>query len=330
MLYWGGNLASGNVISGNSLFNVSVQGTQVPAVGGEVSGNYIGTNAQGNIDPAITALQGEGVRISSNTSENLIGGEAGNVIAGNRGAGISVRTWIITQLGITANPTKNAILGNQIYANGAGGPLNGSFGLGIDLYRATVDTIGGLPADIQADSYIDLGVNANDAGDNDAGPNDYINFPVLYSAVHSGDQLLINFDLDSAGSPEDQYRVEFFSNDQADPSGYGEGQNFLGSATVSNGSNQQTEIALPADLSISGKSISATATAVDSNASFGYGATSEFSKTILGAEQNQAKTGSNLADTGTNRVVILVASLIMIMGTTVVIVRQAFAKFRFN
>lgn len=69
----GGSVANRNVISGNSIFNVSVQGLEFPSAGSEVSGNYIGTNASGDIDPAITALQGEGVRISANTSENIIG-----------------------------------------------------------------------------------------------------------------------------------------------------------------------------------------------------------------------------------------------------------------
>lgn len=291
----GGGEGNRNVISGNSVFNVSVQGTLTPVSGAEVSGNYIGTNALGDIDPAITALQGEGLRISANTSENIIGGEFGNTIAGNRGAGVSVRSFTVTQFGISFAPTKSAILGNQIYGNEPGGPLTGSPGLGIDHYQATVETVS-LPLDLQADSYVDLGLNTNDPTDPDTGPNNYINFPVLNSIVQDGTTATINYNLDAADSPSNEYRVEFFANDQADPSGYGEGQTFLGAITATNGTNKQASLSLPTGLNLAGKSISATTTAIDSTTASGFGATSEFSQVKLaGVAQAQP---SSLAGTG--------------------------------
>ena len=57
---------------------------------------------------------------------------------------------------------------------------------------------------------------------------------VLTSATQTGTNAEINFNLDAADGENDQYRVEFFSNDTPDPSGYGEGQTFLGSTTVTN------------------------------------------------------------------------------------------------
>lgn len=320
----GGSVANRNVISGNSLFNVSIQGLQTASSGARVSGNYIGTNASGDIDSAITAVQGEGVRVSGDTTGNLIGGEVGNVIAGNRGAGVSVRSLTITQFGVTANPTKNAILGNQIYGNQSGGPLTGASGLGIDLYKATVNTLS-FPADLGADSYVGLGVNANDIGDPDAGPNGYINFPVLNSVVQSGTQATVNFSLDAADSPTSQYRVEFFANDAADASGHGEGQAYLGSTTISNGNNQQTSISLPNSINLTGKSISATTTAIDATTGSGYGATSEFSMSIK-ATGTATISNSNLANTGQNRTALIISAITLATVAGLVIIKQRFRK----
>lgn len=315
----GGSVAKRNVISGNTIFNISVQGGQVPASGAEVSGNYIGTNAAGDIDPAITSLQGEGVRISGNTSENLIGGEDGNIIAGNRGAGVSVRSWSITQFGVTATPTKSAILGNQIFENEAGGLLTGSPGLGIDLYRATVATVGGFPVDLQADSYVGLGVNANDASDSDTGPNNYINFPVLNSVKQDGGEATINYSLDAADSPTNQYRIEFFGNDEADPSGYGEGQTFLGAITSENGNSQQTSLALPSGYSLEGKYVSATTTAIDSSTDSGFGSTSEFSRVVQLEDETE---GESLASTGQSTTLIFIAALSAATLGSAVLIRR--------
>ncbi len=315
----GGSVAKRNVISGNTIFNISVQGGQVPSSGAEVSGNYIGTNSAGDIDPTITSLQGEGVRISANTSENMIGGEIGNVIAGNRGAGVSVRSWTIAQFGFTATPTKSAILGNQIYGNDAGGPLTGASGLGIDLYRATVATVGGFPVDLQADSYVGLGVNANDASDSDTGPNNYINFPVLNSLAQRDDQVTINYSLDAADSPTDEYRIEFFGNDEADPSGYGEGQTFLGAITSNNGNNQQTSFTLPSGYSLEGKYVSATTTAIDSSTDSGFGSTSEFSRVVQLEDETE---GESLASTGQSTTLIFIAALSAATLGSAVLIRR--------
>ncbi len=83
-----------NVISGNSLFGVSIDGSagtgQGPTRGNVIEGNYIGTDASG-----LTALPNQyGVNIQRGALENVVGdgdgeGEA-NVIAGNS-VGIIIR-----------------------------------------------------------------------------------------------------------------------------------------------------------------------------------------------------------------------------------------------
>jgi hypothetical protein len=89
----GSEPGSGNVISGNSLFGVSINGSVGtglrPTRGNVLEGNYIGTSPAGT-----TALPNEyGVNLQSGAQENVIGGEdsrKANVIAGNN-VGIVIR-----------------------------------------------------------------------------------------------------------------------------------------------------------------------------------------------------------------------------------------------
>src|SRR5262249_52608602 len=106
----------------------------------------------------------------------------------------------------TSAGTGNAILGNVIIANK---------GLGIDLG--------------------DDGVTLNDPDDSDTGPNNLQNFPEL-SDVHSISGITtISGKL--TGPSNTTFRVDLFLNDAADPSGYGQGQTFLGSRSVTIGDN---------------------------------------------------------------------------------------------
>lgn len=308
----GGDSAGRNVVSGNTVFNISVQGLQFATTGSVISGNYVGTDAEGEIKSDVTNAQGEGIRVSGNISDVVVGGAgngSGNLVAGNRGVGIAVRQLTITSFSVTAVPANISILGNVVYGNVTGGPIIGAQGLGIDVYEATVNNLAGLPADINADSYIELGPTVNDAGDADTGPNDYINFPILGDVTQSGSKLDIGFELDAIGSPSDQYRVEFFANDEADPSGHGEGQTYLGFTDVDNGTNKTASITLPAGTNLTGKVLSATTTAINSGTNSGFGSTSEFSLAsdidVLpvipdNTKDNENTASGTLSNTGTN------------------------------
>lgn len=335
----GGSENARNVISGNTVFNVSVQGILAPSIGGEISGNYIGTNANGDIDPAITNVQGEGIRVSANTSQVVIGGTAGNRIAGNRGSGVAVRSFTVTTYSLTTTPSKISVIGNQIYGNTTGGPIPSADGLGIDIYTATIADIFSQPtfADYQAESYTQLGPTPNDPTDTDTGPNNYINFPVINSVDQNNLNLSVNFNLDALDSPTNQYRVEFFANDVADPSGYGEGQTYLGYTTVSPGNNQIANLSLPAGTNLTGKVLSATTTAIDNTTTSGFGSTSEFSlassitisslptnnntdNSNTNTTNNQNQTKDNLANTGDNKTLpLIILSGVMIVVTIALI-----------
>lgn len=162
----------------------------------------------------------------------------GNEIAGHRLAGIQVGNTF----------TDARISGNSIHDNA---------GLGIDL----------IPPSFQT------GVTPNDPLDADAGGNGLQNFPVLQSAVWAGNGVRVSGVLDSA--PFSVYEVQVFASPAADPSGYGEGQLYLGRTTVTTDAAGHAAIrfrtgrAAPA-----GWFVSATATLEP------IGATSEFSACV--------------------------------------------------
>jgi CSLREA domain-containing protein len=281
-----------NVISGNGSFgpfpdnisNVLIQG------------NIIGPDWQGN--PIAGASQQGGIGlppIAGPIYNTLIGGvspSAGNHIAYNQGPGIAV-------LNVAFNGTPLfttydvAILGNSIHDNT---PTGASFlsasGLGIEHMLADVGTV----------TFTNLGPNLNDSTDSDTGPNNYMNFPVINSATQTGTNLTVNFDLDAADSTNGEYRVEFFANDVTDPSGYGEGQTYLGATTVANGLAQEASITLANGMDLTGRSITATTTAISNITTSGYGSTSEFSGpiTALVTATSTGFTSDQLASTGDN------------------------------
>jgi CSLREA domain-containing protein len=193
---------AGNVIGANGQEGIWIING---ATGTVVQGNWIGTDKTGTINLGNAV---GGIRIGNffnPANGNLIGGTApgaGNVIAFNTQVGVGV------DQNANGPSVNNAILGNSIYAN---------TGLGIDL-----DDSHSTPAS--------AGVTANDANDADTGGNNRQNFPVLTSASTNGSQITIGGALTTTAST--QFRLEFFANVTADPSGYGEGQRYLGAYTV--------------------------------------------------------------------------------------------------
>ena len=170
----------------------------VYASGNLVEGNFIGTDVTGTQD-----LGNGGHGVYAQVSNNTIGGTArgaGNTIAYNKLAGVAVVD------GPFGPATGVAILSNAIYANQ---------GLGIDLN--------------------DDGVTPNHPGGPIYGPNNYQNYPVLTSATSSGGKIVIAGTLNSAASTS--YVIQFFANVTADPSGYGQGQTYLGQITVTTDAN---------------------------------------------------------------------------------------------
>ena len=167
-----------------------------------IQGNYIGTQASGT--GAIPNGQ-HGIHLDTNSSRNMIGGTAsgaGNLIASNTGGGIAIGG---------SDSVSNTILSNSIADNAW---------LGLDL---------GMD-----------GVTANDADDADTGPNNLLNFPVIYSVTISGGNVTI------IGEARPGATVEFFEA-AADPTGYGEGQTFVGSAVEGSASDSNETVGMVDD-----------------------------------------------------------------------------------
>jgi hypothetical protein len=252
-----------NVISGNTN-----DGIDAWTGGNLVQGNYIGSNAAGS---AALANNNYGVYLPS--ANNTIGGTtpaARNVISGNGFTGIGIygsgTSGNIVQgnyLGADAtgsqalpNSYDGVLLFGQASNNLIGGTAAGAgntivFNLG---YGAEVDSGAGNAIEanvIYSNGQLGLRLNqASDANNNQAAP-------VLSSAVASGGSTTIQGTLHSTANGT--FRVELFANTVPDPSGFGEGETFLGSTTLTTDASGNGVFTFVSG-SLTGKSITATAT----------------------------------------------------------------------
>jgi len=196
----GGNVISGN--AGDGVLLNGASGTDLAPAANLIQGNRIGTTALG----AALPNRGHGVELTGPYSEaNQIGGAepgAGNWIAYNLGDGVLLRQESTFGTFFIGNP----IRANSIYENQ---------GLGINL-----QPVGESPST----------VTPNDFQDPDPGPNRLQNFPVLTGAVVQPGLTTLTGTLNS--TPNSPFALDFFRSPAPDPSGYGEGQQYLGSATV--------------------------------------------------------------------------------------------------
>ena len=298
--------ADRNIISGNlGRANVSILGFGGAAENNTIQGNYIGTATNGSYDPSIQ--QGFGVSVAANSNSNVVGGSsqgAGNIIAGNKGAGVLVNSVTTPEPdSVTLTPVNNAILGNSILSNQSAVVDSLDYpGLGIDLAGTVLDE------NYQVASGINVGPTPNDEADPDTGSNIYMNFPVLNSAVQNGTKVTMNLSLDAEGTTDagGLYRVELFANDSADPSGYGEGQTYLGYAMMANGENQEIDFTIPAGINLTGKALSATTTSLNSEITSGFGSSSELSLVTTNIKVIEQPSG--LAITGQNLILFILAT----------------------
>ncbi|RMD86334.1 MAG: T9SS C-terminal target domain-containing protein [Calditrichaeota bacterium] len=130
-LIGGTEIGSGNVISGNDSLGVKISGR--PATGNLVQGNLIGTDVTGTIKIG----NGRHGILLENAPNNLIGGTvtgAGNIISGNRIAGVVISKPL---------STGNLIQGNFIGTDSTGTVAVGNGMDGVAIVAASENTIGG-------------------------------------------------------------------------------------------------------------------------------------------------------------------------------------------
>ena len=214
----------GNVVSGNGrafdnrqgpgievFHNTIVQGN---LVGTDITGmvalhnhGYWGIDTEGNNNTiGGTSSEGIYVRLNGNTiggtsSEGIYVRLNGNTIGGTEPGAGNVIAYNLRGVYVTEQ-SGHAILGNSIFANTE---------LGIDLTPA--------------------GIAPNDLGDADAGVNNLQNFPEIATAVRTfGGVTQISGSLNTTA--DTTTTIEFFSNAICHVSGHGEGEVFLGRASV--------------------------------------------------------------------------------------------------
>jgi hypothetical protein len=271
-----------NIISGNQGPGISLGGT---VSGHLVQGNFIGTDVTGTV--AVGNVS-DGVLIVFGSANNTIGGTAPgarNVISGNGANGVRSdyhpNTMQGNFIGTQANGVNalgnglNGVLINFFNDNAVGGSASGAGntiafngGAGV-LVLGTTSPVSSNAVFANAGLGIDLagdGVTPNDPCDGDAGSNNRQNTPVITSASSAGDSTTIEGTLDS--TPNTTFTIEFFSNAACDLSGFGEGETFIGSSTVTTDGSCQASFAVTLPIAIpSGSFITATTTDPNGNTS---------------------------------------------------------------
>ena len=227
----GSNLISGNILAG-VVFHNSVEDLVEGMADVQLLSNRIGTDASG---AAPLPNEGTGVEHRRIFSDALV---QSNRIAYNGSHGF----WAF-------QPTTSAIriAENDIFSNGgAGVSIRGTRAKGIALSENRIHDNAGLGIDLDYILTVD-GVTPNDPGDADTGPNDLQNFPVLTKISEARVQVTLD------STPDKTFNIELFASDQCDPSGHGEGEEFLTSFSLTTGASR--EVSVPV-----GKVITATAT----------------------------------------------------------------------
>jgi hypothetical protein len=263
-----------NVISGNTN-----EGIAITSSSNLVLGNYVGTDATGAQPLA------NGIGVSIGGSGNTVGGTAaaaGNLISGNTTYGV-----LISGTGAIFNRIQANLIGTD--ATGTAALANG---YGVFINEASHNTIGGTMVAagnriafnnndgvlvqfgtgnaIRANSIFanaGLGIRLRNGGNHDQPA------PVVTSASSAGGFLKFQGTLTAA--PLTTYTLEFFASATADPSGFGQGERFLGFITVTTDANGNATFAagFASDV-LPGEFLSATATDPDNN-------TSAFSQDVL-------------------------------------------------
>ena len=166
------------------------------SIGSGASGNIVQGNLIGTSQDGTGSLGngGDGVRISDNAQNNQVGG-VGNGEANVIAYNSGNGVTVVGDLS-----TGNIIRGNALRDNN---------GLGIDLG--------------------DDGVTPNHSGGPITGPNGLTNFPTIIAARPGPSTHIVG---SYAGAPDALITIDLYASPAPDPSGYGEGQRFLGFVVV--------------------------------------------------------------------------------------------------
>ncbi len=272
----------GNVISGNGTDGVRIFNSAPPynsATGNRIAGNMIGIGTQTNAVPN----QANGICVSNATFVHI---QKNNRIGANVSDGIEVWGMASHDNFIQGNLIGDERLGNGehgIYLHG--GDCNRVGGTNDNTEANEISHNGGhgvfvatgiknpiLCNSIYKNSNMGInlgtnGMNPNDLGDADTGPNQYQNVPVLTNVFMGSTHIYGTFN----SAPNQEYRLEFFFTEITNAAGYGEGRYLLGGQNVQTDGNGDADFYSYSPYTAPEWTI-VTATATDTN-----GNTSEFS-----------------------------------------------------
>ncbi|MBN2729509.1 MAG: hypothetical protein JXR53_09830 [Bacteroidales bacterium] len=188
------NLVDSNLISGNLANGITLFATYSDY--NTIIRNKIGTDISGTLP---LGNQMNGILITQGSAHNIIGGSPAlsNIIAYNHSNGVKIES---------EGSDFNLVSCNSIFENQ---------NLGIELY----------PAD---------GINSNDQGDPDTGPNDLLNSPEISQISFYQDTAIISGTLETQ-NPE-HCRIEVYKADQ-NAGGISQGKTYLGTTAADNAGN---------------------------------------------------------------------------------------------
>jgi len=223
----GGSMpAEANIIAGNEGSGVFV--VENESTGTIIHGNFIGTNT---LDDELGNDE-YGIKIQD-SSDNEIGGTEmgeGNTIAFNG--------FVLEQRGhgiLIDGGTGNAIRKNSIFKNlGRGISLvDKRFPASIPYSFNIPDPSEDLSGNLSVDDSEDFNRNGKqDFADADTGSNGLQNYPLVTHVEFDTNANTKKVEWTLYGRRNSDFLIDLFENDDADPSGFGEGQRFLKSVEV--------------------------------------------------------------------------------------------------
>ncbi|WP_108667147.1 cell wall-binding repeat-containing protein [Euzebya rosea] len=277
-LIGGTDPAAGNTIADNGNHGIFVQGPDALVQNNRIDTNAAGTAALGNTNDGIASWSSAtGLRVGTPGAGNLLSGNGrfgvyaltegmtveGNLI-GTDAAGTGTVPnddggVVVQQVDVRVGGA-DAGAGNTIAGNDDFGLLVVA-GASAAVSRNTIHDNGALGIDL-GKSFLADGVTPNDTGDGDVGPSGFQNFPVLNTPT-AGRALRGSLD----STPDTDFVIEVFASDECDPSGYGEGERFLGAVDARTDATGTTTFFVGVPLAV-GEVVTATATGPEGTSEF--------------------------------------------------------------
>jgi hypothetical protein len=265
----------GNVISGNGRDGIS-DGVYAGSIGfNAILGNLIGTDSTGTV-----ALGNSQNGIELGTLGDVVGGTTAatrNVISGNSQFGVLIERSAAGAL-VEGNDIGTDTTGTQPLGNGADGvhiqdnAVNNSIGGTAAKAGNIIAFNGGTGVVVTASAVSNpiltnsIFANGNQGIVLSGDGNDLQVAPVLTSASSTSASTVVLGTLTAA--PNAAYQIQLFVNPAADPSGFGQGQTYLATKTVTtNGSGVASFSFTIKPAVAAGEVVSATATSPSNNTS---------------------------------------------------------------